>query len=416
MSLDKVTARGRIGEWSAGLTSPWTEQQQAGLADQLVRLARFVEPHLVPDVPLEPERAQRYFLARTVAHLEDWLVMAAARQFPVSPRSGAQVGLRSATQQELESLPGIGAELATDVRRRLAMRPPVRDLEALREIRGIGSERVEQLQDTSYLDEPSAVLVSPAMWAFASMPGIPRALVLFETSDVSFVFGDANAIERRLPAAGAGSYERFSAFIAFVTERAEVSVSGAAGSLASEAVRWLNRHEHRQKLLASTQKTTGALLVNDAYVEATKAAIEAATASVSLMVFLGSASDGEAGRAPLPLVEALEAAANRPGVEVSVILDQDDDGVPYKSALINRALVKRLQAGAVQVKLDTKETLLHSKVLVVDRKVCVVGSHNWTRTSFAYTHELSVLLDNAVVAGEFQDRFDALWDTLPNLQ
>jgi len=415
MSLDKITARECIEEWSAGLASPWTEQQRAELADQLVNLTNFVEPHLVQDVPLEPERAQAYFLARTVSHLEDWLVLAAARQFPVST-SGSLLGLRSATQQEIESLPGIGSELAADIRHRLTMRPPVRDLETLREVRGIGAERVEQLQATSYLEEPVAALVSPTMWTFASVPNIPHALALFETSDVSFVFGDSNAIERRLPAVDTGSYERFSAFIAFVADRAQVSVSGAAGSLASEAIRWLNRHERRQQLLASTQKTTGALLVNDAYVEATKAAIEAATTSVSLMVFLGTASDGEAGQAPLPLVEALEAAANRPGIKVNVILDQDDDGKPYKSALINRALAKRLQASAVQVKYDTKETLLHSKVLVVDRKVCVVGSHNWTRTSLTRTHELSVLLESAVVAGEFQDRFDALWGVLPDLQ
>jgi len=415
MLLDKITARERVDEWSVVLTSPWAEQQRDDLANQLVNLASFVEPHLVADVPLEPARAQDYFLARTVSHLEDWLVLAAARQFPVST-SGSLLGLRSATQQEIESLPGIGAELAVDIRRRLAMTPPVRDLETLREIRGIGSERVEQLQATSYLEEPVAALVSPTMWAFAATPNILHALAVLETSDVSFIFGDSNAIERRLPAADTGSYERFSAFITFVTDRAEVSVSGAAGSLASEAIRYLNRHERRQQLLASTQKTAGSLLVNDDYVEATKAAIEAATTSVSLMVFLGSASDGEAGQAPLPLVEALEAAARRPGIKVSVILDQDDDGKPYKSALINRALVKRLQAGAVQVKFDTKETLLHSKVLIIDRTVCVVGSHNWTRTSFTRTHELSVLLDNAVVAGEFQDRFDALWEALPNLQ
>ncbi len=415
MSLDKITARERTDEWSAGLASPWTEQQQTDLADQLVNLADFVEPHLVLDVPLEPARAQVYFLTRTVSHLEDWLVLAAARQFPVST-SSPLLGLRSATQQEIEALPGIGAELATDVRRRLAVHPPVRDLETLREIRGIGSERVEQLQATSYLEEPVAALVSPTMWAFAATPNIPHALAVLETSDVSFVFGDSNAVERRLSVVDTGSYERFSAFIAFVIDRAAVSVSGAAGSLASEAIRYLGRHERRQQLLASTQKTTVSLLVNDDYVNATKAAIDAATTSVNLMVFLGSVSDGEAGQAPLPLVEALEAAAKRPGIKVRVILDQDDDGKPYKSALINQALVKRLQAGAVQVKFDTKETLLHSKVLIIDRKVCVVGSHNWTRTSFTQTHELSVLLDNAAVAGEFQDRFDALWDVLPNLQ
>jgi len=63
--------------------------------------------------------------------------------------------------------------------------------------------------------------------------------------------------------------------------------------------------------------------------------------------------------------------------------------------------------------LDNEDTLLHSKVLVVDDQTCVVGSHNWTRAGFTRTHELSVIVENATVAAAFRKRFDLLWDSLP---
>ena len=48
----------------------------------------------------------------------------------------------------------------------------------------------------------------------------------------------------------------------------------------------------------------------------------------------------------------------------------------------------------IDAKFDLPETVTHSKVVVIDDKQLVIGSHNWTRNSLARTEELSVLVDS----------------------
>jgi DNA uptake protein ComE-like DNA-binding protein len=423
MSLDRGTAAAAVEDWSATLSSPWSGSQKDQLTDQLLELSALVEPHLVEDEPISQARVQTYLLGRTLARLEDWLVLAAARQrralrinaLQLRPASEQPaLGLRSASHDEVEALPGLGHVTACKVRRYLALHPETREMEALLQVHGLGAYRLDKLRQASYLDDPILALVGPTMWNFVLAPTITKALRLFESSDVSVLLGDQHALARQVTAMAAATFQRFSAFVALVTDRARLSASDAGGSLASEAELWLSRHAKRRHLLAGAEAATGSVLANHAYVPAARERIASAATSVSLMVFLGSAAPGEVDRAPLPLVEALEAAAAR-GVEVRVILDQDDGGEPYGSVLINRPLVTRLLSGAVKVKLDTKLILLHSKVLVIDREACVVGSHNWTGAGFTRTHELSVLVDNRAVASAFGDRFDKLWDSLPAL-
>lgn len=423
MRLTRATAAEAVEGWSAGLAAPWSGSQEDALVDRIRELADVVVPHIVDDRPLAEERVQTYLLRRAVARLEDWLVQAAARQRralglealrlrPSSERPA--LGLRTADQAELEALPAIGPALADRLRRHLAARPGVGRMEALLEVDGVGPARLDHLRSAGYLEEPAVALVSPTLWAFVLEPTVPHALALIERTDASLVLGDHNAFARRVPDQPADPRRRFAAFVDLVVDRSRVSAPGAAGTLASEIDRWLSRHETLEALSAGAADAAGAVLTGADYVDAARAEIDAAAESVRVMMFLGTPTAGDEDLSPLPLVEALEAAGAR-GVEVRVVLDQDDGGEPYRSAFINRALVERLEPGPVSVKRDTEETLLHSKVLVVDDEACIVGSHNWTRSSFTRSHELSVLVASPEVAGAFGDRFDALWDELPVL-
>lgn len=424
MPLDEATVVPVVDAWSASLAAPWTDSQKDQLVDRLVELSSHVVPHLVMDVALSHARQQEYLLGRTLARVEDWLTMVAAshrRTFKLDAirhnpgTEEASLGLRSATLAEIEALPGVGGALAVDIGRYLAGRPGSDELKDLLEINGIGPTRLAQLQRVAYLDQASVGFASPALWAFVMSPTVPNAVALLERSDFSLMYGDHNAVARRIAGAVGSLYERFAAFLELVTKRAELASTPTGGSLASQADRWVRRHRLRADRLAATEPSTGMLLVNEAYVDATKAVIDNANTSLELMVFLGTAAAGDGNDpAPLPLVEALEAAAAR-GVDVRVILDQDDGGEPYKSFFINKPLVDRFKANGVSVKFDEKDTLLHSKVLIADGATTIVGSHNWTRAGFNRTHELSVQIENNGVANTFHARFEALWNQLPAL-
>lgn len=422
MTLHATTVRPVVENWSNSRSTPWTNEEQVSVVEALVELSAVVTPRIVPDVPLTNERVQEIFLDRVVDGLEASLGQLAA---PIRAELGVDaptlragtatpaLGLRSASHGELEALPVLGPVLAKEVARFLAANPGVDEHDALRSISGIGEVGVDTLRPLTYFDRPRQLLVSPTKWAFALEPSVETFLALFDATDLVFVRGDQNTVARRLTSQSNGSTAaRFATFIQELDSRARLRSSAVDGILASAAERRLRRHAKRKVLLAATTNVSGGLLVNSDYVDAVAGAIEAATVSLSLMVFLGTASTGTTdGPGPLRLIEAMEAAAAR-GVNVRVVLDQDDGGQPYKSVWINRPLAERLATSGVEVRFDQKDVLLHSKVLVVDDEVAVVGSHNWTRAGFNDTHELSVLLRGQTIARAFGERFDALWTSL----
>ncbi|MEX2498304.1 MAG: phospholipase D-like domain-containing protein [Wenzhouxiangellaceae bacterium] len=423
MPLSDASAKAIVDGWAAQSAAAFPAAEAQSMADLLARLSAAIVPHIAEDVPLTDAERQAFFTSRTVAFAEDWLAMAAAplrRSFDAEPAwhgsatSEPATGLRSATHAELVALPVLGEKLARDVARFLARRPDA-TLDDLQEVNGIGPAGVRALREVAYIDRPRPGLTSPALAAFAAAPGIVTLIRVFETSDATIHYGDALTVPRRLESgAAASTAERLADVLATLVSVAEAASFPAGGVLASEAKAWLQRHRLYDDLLAGAMPGKGELLVNSEYVASVRSAIESAQSSVCVMMFLGTSSrpiDGGVG--PETLVAALEAVAQT--VEVRVILDQDDGGEPYLSAIINRPLFDRLKAAGIPIKFDDKDVLLHSKVVVIDRKTVIVGSHNWTRSGFNLTHEISVFAEQPDTAEAFQARFDDLWSELPDI-
>jgi hypothetical protein len=422
MQLDETAVRPVVDHWSSTLSIAWTAVEKNKITQILMELSLQVTPHIVEDILLDPGRSQAYLLARTIARLEEWLFRASAnlramlRIDDYDYISGYDsLGLRSGTLQEIADLPGIYPVLATNIGRFVSQRPSLTSMDRLIVINGVGPRRLEQLKQLAYLDSPIMGLVSMSLWQFMMSPGVETFLALLDKTDLSFFFGDQNTLPRRVAREDQNVFERFNAFVELVLEQTTRITSAVEGVLASDVNLWFNRHELRNRLLESAETADGGLLINEAYIEKAKLLINGAADSVSLMVFLATTGGGHGNSpGPLQLIEALEAAARR-GVEVRVILDQDDGGEPYKSYFINKPLVDRFRNNAVKVKFDEDDTLLHSKVLIVDENKVIVGSHNWTRASFYNTHEISVFVENGSLAVGFRDRFDTLWRHLPDL-
>ncbi|MCX4240478.1 phospholipase D-like domain-containing protein [Paraliomyxa miuraensis] len=422
MPLSVTSVEPLVDRWSSvGLVS-WTATEKAMVVDALLELSALVTPRVVPDEPRAMAREQDVLLARTIAALEAWLGRAAAAlrrdlgidtPMLVPGTTRRALGLRSATRAELEALPGVGDELADAIAHHLALHPELADVGDLLEVDGIGTQRLGLLRRLTYLDRPRIRLVSPSLWSFALEPRVETYLELLEQTDLVLSFGDHTALERRMPTLGLTMPQRLTQTLALVAEHTQHQAAMVDGVLASEALRSLERHERRAAMLGRLSPVSGKLLVNASYVSVVEDVIHAATSRVSLLMFLGTTAIDTAERpGPLALIEALEAARDR-GVQVRVILDQDDGGEPYGSAWINRPLLQRLRDSGVEARFDREDVLLHSKVLAVDRYTVVVGSHNWTRTGFHDAQELSVLLRGEAVAQAFEARFDALWHSLP---
>jgi len=109
------------------------------------------------------------------------------------------------------------------------------------------------------------------------------------------------------------------------------------------------------------------------------------------------------------LLTALSDAARR-GVSVRVVLDRGRDWRTGEVDPKHLAVAEHLRRSGVRVVLDEAERTTHVKVLVVDDRHVVVGSHNWTRSALTTNREWSLLIDDVDVAAQIQAELSALPD------
>lgn len=98
--------------------------------------------------------------------------------------------------------------------------------------------------------------------------------------------------------------------------------------------------------------------------------------------------------------------AKKRGVKVQVILDvrEGEDRTTKR----NRHTGKILSAGGVEVIYDSLSRTTHVKMMIVDRKLALVGSTNWTYYALTDNHEASVLIRSKEAAKEMIDYFNRI--------
>lgn len=137
-------------------------------------------------------------------------------------------------------------------------------------------------------------------------------------------------------------------------------------------------------------------LADAAYGDALAALIKNATQRIDLAMFLFKTSPAK-DNLPARIVRELVAARQR-GVAVRVILEDSGHDPALNQA--NQETAQALKKGGVAVFFDSPERTTHAKLAVIDRRYCLVGSHNLTQSALKYNHEFSLLLDNPALAEE----------------
>ena len=108
------------------------------------------------------------------------------------------------------------------------------------------------------------------------------------------------------------------------------------------------------------------------------------------------------------LLEAL-VAAHRRGVAVRVLVDRDRPSDAYHSTVINSRARTFLREGGLDCRWDPANKLLHSKFVVIDDALVVLGSHNWSEGSYQEFEDLSFAVSSAELAASLRRRYDELW-------
>jgi len=99
------------------------------------------------------------------------------------------------------------------------------------------------------------------------------------------------------------------------------------------------------------------------------------------------------------VTDALISAYNR-GVEVKVVLD--------KSQSYSRFAV--LKAAGIEVRNDTNwEGIMHNKVAIIDYRIVITGSFNWTNAAENNNNENLVVIHSVEVAARYESEFQKMW-------
>jgi len=141
------------------------------------------------------------------------------------------------------------------------------------------------------------------------------------------------------------------------------------------------------------------------YFPAVKEAISKAQSSISIAMFTIESSLSREDSKPNQLIGALIEAKKR-GVEVEVILDQNVDFVQrrrisdWETKIKSTRAYRRLKDAGIKVFYDEPARYTHAKVVVIDRKTVILGSTNWTESSFDNNIETDVLINSGQLTEE----------------
>ena len=148
---------------------------------------------------------------------------------------------------------------------------------------------------------------------------------------------------------------------------------------------------------------------NRRYFDAVKETIKEAKESIYMVMYIIQASGSESKRKVDELLDELARAKER-GLEVKVILDENID-FTHKGRKTLRADMKSLNAyrflkeKGINVYYDESSTYTHAKTIVIDRKIVISGSTNWTNTSFEKSFEVTTLIESKALAEEILEEF-----------
>jgi phosphatidylserine/phosphatidylglycerophosphate/cardiolipin synthase-like enzyme len=145
-------------------------------------------------------------------------------------------------------------------------------------------------------------------------------------------------------------------------------------------------------------------LVTDAqYFQVAKKLIQEAKHSIQVMMFEMGYYDKYPNTPSNLLIKELMNATKR-GVKVEVILEVKEG--EDRTAKRNRHTGKILSDGGVEVIYDPLFKTTHAKLMVVDGRLTLLGSTNWTYYALTNNHEASVVIRSQELAKAIMDYFN----------
>jgi phosphatidylserine/phosphatidylglycerophosphate/cardiolipin synthase-like enzyme len=145
------------------------------------------------------------------------------------------------------------------------------------------------------------------------------------------------------------------------------------------------------------------LVTNEQYFQVAKDLIKGAKHSLRVMMYEMTYYKNRASSPTNVLIRELIDARKR-GVKVEVVLEMKEG--EDRTTKNNRQSGKILSEGGVEVIYDSPSKTTHTKVLIIDEQLVLLGSTNWTYSALSENNEVSVLIRSKEIAKELTSYFN----------
>lgn len=137
------------------------------------------------------------------------------------------------------------------------------------------------------------------------------------------------------------------------------------------------------------------ILTNEDYLPALLRTIDEAQNEIFISIFSFKAGEHK-NSYPDRILDHLAKALKR-GVKVYVFLETTDRKSDELN-IQNKQTGKLLEEKGVNVYFDSPRQTTHTKLVVIDQRLVLLGSHNFTQSALKYNNEISILLDSPEMA------------------
>lgn len=309
-------------------------------------------------------------------------------------RSAKCININFAPSRLLSTIPGIGSKTAGKIVNYRRMFGPFKNLNDLLSISGVTDQTIKLIKDkisfdsisygedcslTNLYSQPSFIEYIKIITASANKP---QCSIINELKQILI---ELKAIPFR-------SYRR---------------VIKSSVDSARERLNGIKNFEEIKKLEVCDISFT-ALMTGKEYLELLKELLQYAKNSIA--VALQFLRYSELSNYPINALVRELVLAHQRGVKVRVILDKDAEEGRLRSRLINRSANEILEKAGVKTQFSSKPNRLHTKLLLIDSKHVVIGSHNWTACSMFRARDASIYVCSTGLSQSFEKVFEQWWD------
>lgn len=155
------------------------------------------------------------------------------------------------------------------------------------------------------------------------------------------------------------------------------------------------------------------VLIDRRYMQRVPALIESAEGRVRVAMYVMMVK-GKSGKRTSRELGIKLAAKAREGKIVRVLLNVLPGNA--RVAAINRDAASWLREWKVEVRCLAPSRICHAKLIIVDEKLAIIGSHNWSSSALDGNFEVSVVIRDEIEVRKVADYFDALWSVSKELR